>query len=293
MQETKEILRQVRKIEISTKRLVEGLIAGNYHSVFKGQGIDFSEIRQYNPGDDVRSIDWKVTARFNHPYVKEFIEERDLNVYFLFDVSASGSFGNTVSKRRKQAELCASLMFAAMRNNDNVGLMMFTDRVEKFLPTRKGKRHVLKLIKTLVSYEPQSKRTDLNRSLMQASKIIKRRSVIFVVSDFYSEGFIRPIEIMRKRHDVVAIRVTDKRESDLPDVGLIELEDEESGEQILVDTSDPMIRENYRNIAEKSEKELGTKLKKVKIDVVRIMTDEPYEMPLKKFFKARKHRVVR
>jgi uncharacterized protein (DUF58 family) len=293
MQETSEILKQVKSIEISTKKLVEGLIAGNYHSIFKGQGIDFSEIRQYNPGDDVRSIDWKVTARFNQPYVKEFIEERDLNVYFLFDVSASGSFGNVISKQRKQTELCASLMFAALHNNDNIGLMLFTDRIEKFIPIRKGRKHILKLIKTLISYEPVSRKTDLNKALVQMSKIVKRRSIIFIVSDFCSDDFIRPVEVLRKRHDVIAIRIFDRREMEMPDVGLIELEDEESGEQLLVDTSDPHLRENYKKIVEKSEKDLEKKLKRVKIDLVKINTEEPYEMPLKRFFKARKYRVVR
>ncbi len=293
MQRTKEIIKQVRKIEISTKKLVDGIITGNYHSVFKGQGIEFSEIREYNPGDDIRTIDWKVTARFNHPFIKEFIEERNLRMFFAFDVSGSGSFGNNISKKRKAIELIASLMFAALRNNDKVGLFLFTDNVEKFIPARKGRRHILKLISTIVSYEPQSKKTNLNNSLSYVSKVIKKRSILFIISDFYSSDFSKPLKILRNKNDVIAINISDLREKEIPEVGLIQLEDEETGEQLLVDTSDLDFRKGYTKLVNEVQRKLNFQLRKMKIDTINILTNEPYDIPLKRFFKIRKQRVVR
>ncbi len=288
-----EILKQVKKIEIVTKQLVEGLISSNYHSIFKGQGIEFSEIRDYRPGDDVRAIDWKVTARFNRPFIKEFIEERDLSIYFVFDCSASGNFGNLVEKRRKAIELTATLMFSAMKNNDNIGLFMFTDNVEKFIPARKGRRHVLKLISSLISFKPNNKRTDIERSLSYVSNVIKKRSTIFIISDFYNQEFSKPIKILKKRHDIIALRVNDIRETEIPDVGLIQLEDEESGEQILVDTSDNLFRENYAKIINQEELRLSKLFNKHKVDTIKINTDSSYEIPLKQFFKIRQSRGIR
>lgn len=293
MPQTKEIIKQVKKVEITTKQLVEGLISGNYHSVFKGQGIEFSETREYRAGDDIRTIDWKVTARFNHPYVKEFIEERDLQVYFAIDMSGSSSFGNNVSKRRKAIEVVASLMFAALRSKDNVGAFLFTDEIETFIPARKGRKHILKMISKLVSFEPKSTNTDLKTSLVYISKVIKKRSIIFIISDFFDEGFMQPLKILRNRHDVIALRIIDIREREIPDVGLIELEDEETGEQILVDTSDVEFRENFSSLMNEKEADLISSLRKIKIDIVNILTDEPYEIPLKKFFKIRMSRVIR
>ncbi|WP_321428371.1 DUF58 domain-containing protein [uncultured Methanolobus sp.] len=293
MQHAKEIIRQVRKIEISTKQQVDGLIAGNYHSVFKGQGIDFSEIREYRAGDDVRTIDWKVTARFNRPFIKEFVEERDLRVYFAIDVSASGSFGSNISKMQKATEIAASLMFSAMKNNDNVGLFLFTEDVEKHIPARKGRKHVLKLLGTMVSYEPLEKRTDIMKSMESVAKMLKRRSIIFVISDFISDDFSKPLNIMRNRHDIVALRVMDAREQELPDVGLIELEDEETGEQLLVDTSDEEIRTRYAELVREHNESLQKLFRKMKIDMVDLVTDEPYEVALNKFFKTRKIKEIR
>lgn len=290
--ETKEILTTVKKIEIKTKRLVDGLITGNYHSIFKGQGIEFSEIREYRFGDDIRSIDWKVTARYNKPYIKEFIEERDLTVYFAFDISGSSLFGNLVSKKRKSIELIAGLMFGAMQNNDNIGLFLFTDSLEKFVPAKKGKKHVLKLIRELISYGPRSKRTNINLSLSYISKIIKKRSVLFVISDFYSDEFATPLKIMSKKHDLVAIRINDKREFEIPDVGLIDLEDEETGEQITVDTSDTEFIENYKKIMRRVKRKANASFRKNKIDVLDLNTDDPYDVSLRRFFEHRKHRVV-
>lgn len=288
-----EILKQVKKIEITTKNLVDGLISGNYHSVFKGQGIEFSEIRDYKPGDDIRSIDWKVTARFDHPFIKEFIEERDLSVYFVFDSSASNSFGNLVEKRRKAIELTATLMFSAMRNNDNVGLFIFTDDIEKYIPARKGKRHVLKLLTSLIAHESQSTKTNIEKALSYVSNIVKKRSVIFILSDFYNQDFAKPLKALKKRHDVIAIKVNDTREKEIPKVGLIRLEDEETGEQLLVDTSDESFRKNYRNLIKKEETRLNHLFKKNKVDTININTETPYELQLRKFFKLRQRRGVR
>jgi len=287
MKNTREIIRSVRKLEITTKRLVEGLITGNYHSIFKGQGIEFSDIRDYRAGDDIRAIDWKVTARFNHPFIKEFIEERDLRVYFAFDMSASGSFGSNISKRSKALETVAGLMFAAMNNNDNVGLFLFTDRIEKYAPARKGRKHVLSLLSKLVSYEPISPGTDLGAALTYISKVVKRRSVIFIISDFFTGDFLKPLRILRNKNDVIALRIVDEREMEIPDVGLIELEDEETGEQLLLDTSDRYFRENFRLLMKKKGDELGKALRSVNTDMVCVLTSEPYEVPLKKFFKTR------
>ena len=293
MQETKEILKQVKKIELTTKHLVDGLIAGNYHSIFKGQGIEFSEIRDYRAGDDIRAIDWKVTARFDHPFIKEFIEERDLNVYFIFDYSASSNFGNIIQKRRKSIELTATLMFSATRNNDNVGLFIFTEDIEKFIPARKGRRHILKLISSLVAHKPKSKKTNIQKSLSYASNIIKKRSIIFIVSDFYNQEFAKPLKILKKKHDVIAIRVNDMRETHIPDVGLIQLEDEETGEQLLVDTSDKQFRENYETLMNKEELRLKHMFNRHNIDTINIDTDSPYELSLKRFFKIRQKRGTR
>ncbi len=289
----KDALRQIKKIDIKTKKLVDGLITGNYHSVFKGNGIEFSEIREYKTGDDIRTIDWNVTARYNKPFVKEFIEERDLNVYFILDLSSSGSFGKITSKTKKAIELVASLMFSAIQNNDNVGAILFTEEVEKFIPARKGKKHILKLLDIILSFKPKHKTTNIKNALDFTSKVIKRKSTVFMVSDFYSENFTKPLKILKQRQDLIAIKITDNVEKSLPNIGLIELEDEETGEQILVDTSDKEFRENYEKTIQENENKLTRLFKKYKIDQIEITTDEPYEKPLKKFFKIRKNRMVK
>jgi uncharacterized protein (DUF58 family) len=293
VQDSKEILKQVKKLEITTHGLTEGLLAGSYHSVFRGSGIEFSEIREYRPGDDIRAIDWKVTARFNRPFLKEFIEERDLQVYFAVDVSASGNFGTETSKKRKAIELAASLMFAALRSNDSIGLFLFTDQIEKFVPARKGRKHVLKLLSILLSYAPKSRVTDLENSLGSIAKIVKRKSIIFLISDFYAEDFSKPLHILKERHDLIALRLLDPRELEIPDVGMIELEDEETGEQILVDSSDPGFRKRYEELVAEHEDKLKTHFRKMKIDLVNVRSDEAYELPLKKFFALRKRKQAR
>ena len=291
MPKVKEILKRIKKIEIRTNMLVEGLIAGNYHSVFKGRGIEFSEVREYVPGDDIRTIDWNVTARFNSPFVKEFIEERDLNVYIVFDVSGSSEFGYEKSKKEVGFEIAASVMFAALKNNDNIGLCLFTDRIERFIKPRKGKKFVLRLLRELIYFEPSSKKTDIRESLMELGKILKRRSILFIISDFISENFEKPLRYLRKRHDVILINLSDTREEGMPDIGYVLLEDGETGEQVLVNTSDENFRRFYEESVKKRNKELEKRMKKLKIDMVHVRTDEPFYMPLVRFFNMRKRRI--
>lgn len=293
MSRTKEILKQVKKVEIKTKHLVDGLLSGAYHSVFRGRGIEFSEVREYVAGDDVRSIDWNVTARMNHPYIKEFIEERDLTIYIVLDASASNEFGYEKSKKDSAIELAASLMFAALRNNDRVGLCLFTDKVERYLPPRKGRQNTLRLIREMIEYSPKSKTTDLASTLQFLSRVIKKRSVIFIISDFFTGPFEKELRLMKKRHDVIAINLSDIRESEMPDVGCIELEDEETGEQVLVDTSDAKFRQQYSELVKQRNNELINKLKMLKVDNIQLKSAEPFEIPLKKFFRLRKRRMSR
>lgn len=287
------IIKRVKKIEIRTKHLVEGLLQGSYHSVFKGRGIEFSEVREYTPGDDIRIIDWKVTSRMNEPFVKEFIEERDLDVYILFDISGSNEFGSSRSKKESALELSASLMFAAMKNNDNVGLCMFSDKVEKFIPAKKGKRHVLRTIRDLVHTTPGSNNTDLNAPLRFISKILKKKGIIFIISDFMTPEFSKNLSILKKRHDIVAVNINDPREQEIPDVGYIEVEDEETGETLLVNSSDPEFQENYKKIVEERNNKLKHLLNKLNIDMINIRNNESFEIPMKRFFRMRERRISR
>ena len=288
MSQTKVILKKIKKLDIKTKYLVDGIITGNYNSIFKGQGIEFSEIREYKAGDDIRAIDWKVTARFNHPYIKEFIEERDLQVYFVIDLSGSGSFGTNISKKEKSIEIVASLMFAALRNNDGIGVFLITENVEKFIPVRKGRKHVLHLLDILSAFTPNSQKTNLKKPLEQVSKTIKRKSIVFVISDFIDKSnYLKPLKILRKRHDVIALRIIDPREKEIPDIGMIELEDDESGEQILVDTSDEEFRNSYRKLIVENDLQFLTNMMKNKVDTISLLTDQDYSIPIKKFFKRR------
>ena len=291
MLETRQVLKRVKKIEIKTRHLVEGLLQGAYHSVFKGRGIEFSEVREYMVGDDVRTIDWNVTARMNKAFVKEFIEERDLTIVFAFDVSGSSFFGSIKEKKEHAIELIASLMFAALKNNDNTALCMFTDNVEKFIPARKGKRHVLRMIRELIYFKPSERKTDVASCLKFLSKVVKKRSIIFVISDFFGKPFSKELKLLRNRHDVIAVTLYDPRELEMPDVGMIELEDEETGEQVLVDTSDPSFRENYVKIVNKNLSAIRRNFSKLKVDCVDIRTDTNFESPLRKFFKLRQRRL--
>ncbi len=290
MTDAKDVIRQVRKIDIATKRLVTGLMAGSYHSVFKGSGIEFSDIREYVAGDDVRSIDWNVTARMDTPYIKEFIEERDLRVYVIIDLSGSASFGNIIAKQERSINLAASLMFSALKNNDAVGLVLITDTIERFVSARKGKLHLQKLLAIMVAYIPLSKRTDLNVALRAFSHLVKRQSLLFIISDFYEAGSFDALKLLRNRHDIVAMQVDDPSECSIPDVGLIELEDPESGEQLLVDTSSLTFRQSYENIIANQQSQFETQLRKLAVDLVKIPTNASYVPAMRAFFKARMRR---
>ncbi len=293
MPQVKEVLKRVKKIELKTKVLVDGLISGEYHSIFKGRGIEFSEVREYVPGDDVRAIDWNVTARLNAPFVKEFIEERDLTLFIVFDLSSSNEFGFKRSKKDVCYDIAASLMFAALRNNDNVGLCLFTDRVEKFVPPRKGNKHILKLLRELIYHEPKSKTTDIRTALSYLNNVIKKRSIIFIISDFLTPDFEKPLKQLKSKHDVILVDIADVHEEDLPDIGYAFLEDYETGEQILVDTSDSEFRMRYTELVRTSREAFLTTLKRLNVDIIRMNTSEPFYIPLQAFFKMRERRVVR
>ena len=287
----REVIKNVRKLEIKTQRMVEGIIAGYYHSVFKGRGIEFSDIREYVAGDDIRAIDWNVTARMNAPFVKEFIEERDLTVYIILDVSASNEFGFERRKRDYGVEIAASLIFSALANNDSVGMFLCTSEVEEFIPPRKGRAHLFKLLREMIYFEPEKKTTDLNNCIRHISNVAKRRSIMFAISDFFAEDFEKSLGILKNRHEVILINVSDVRESDIPDIGYVMMEDGETGEQFLVDTSDERFRQNYVEIMDQRNKLLSEKMKRLKVDMINIRTDQPFEIPLRQFFRLKEKRM--
>ena len=287
----KELLKQVRRIEIRTRRLVNDLLAGEYHSVFKGRGIEFDEVREYQPGDEVRTIDWNVTARTGRPFIKKFVEERQLTVFLVADCSASGLFGTFQKfKNELAAELCALLAFSAIRNQDRVGLILFTDRVEKFIPPKKGRRHVLRVIRELLFFKPRYKGTDLAGAIRFLSQVAKRRCVVFLVSDFFAENYERALRIANKRHDMIALALTDPREMSLPPLGLMEFEDAESGEALLLDTRFPGVRRQYERLASKRIADRNRFFRSIGVDCIQIQTDRPYAEPLIRFFKTRERR---
>lgn len=295
----KEILQKVRQIEIRTKHLVNDVFSGEYHSVFKGRGMEFAEVREYAPGDDIRTIDWNVTARMGRPYIKRFTEERELTLMLVVDASASGNFGSTVQPERGPmmkgeiaVELCAVLAFAAIKNNDRVGLLIFTDQTERFVPPKKGRKHVLRVIRELLYTRPAHTRTDIAQALDYLNRIILlRRSIVFLVSDFLTTGYENALRIASRRHDVVAVTITDPRELDLPPVGLVELEDAETGEETLIDTYDEAWRRQYReqNIAAREERDRQFRL--MGIDTIHIRTDRAYIDPLIQFFHERERQL--
>ncbi len=287
----REILKKVRRIEISTKRLVNDLFSGEYHSTFKGQGMEFEEVRQYIPGDDIRLIDWNVTARTGFPHIKKFREERELSVVILVDASSSGRFGTRGRfKSDTAAELCAVLAFSAIKNNDKVGLIIFTDAIELYIPPKKGRAHVLRLIREVLYFEPKRIATDIGGALEYMNKVIKRKSVVFLLSDFMSGRFHRPLQIANKKHDIVAIKITDPRETGFDDVGLIELEDAETGEVVLVDTSSGAFRKQFALKAEQDSAGLKRSFQLINLDFINIRTDQSYVVPLITFFKMRERR---
>lgn len=284
MTDRKDLIRQIKKIDITTRRRVQGLQAGQHHSVFKGQGVEFTDLREYVPGDDVRSIDWKVTARLNHPFIKEFSEERDQTFYFVFDISGSGSFGSLVTKGHKALEIVASLMFAALRNNDRVGLCLVSDHVEKFVRAKKGRKHVISLLNILIRHQPESKGTDLAAALRTLSHHLKRQCSVVILSDFVSPPFARELAILRDHHEVIAIRINDPVEFDLPNIGYIELEDAETGEQLLINTRDEEFRLRYRSVVNEADRKLKNELRRSGAETVPVLTTGPYDIPLKRFF---------
>jgi uncharacterized protein (DUF58 family) len=286
-----ELLRKIRRIEIRARRLVDHLFLGEYHSVFRGRGLEFSEVREYQPGDDVRIIDWNVTARMGTPYVKKFVEERELTVYLLVDVSASEGFSTAPqTKAELAAEIGALLALAATRNNDRVGLIAFTDQVERFLPPQKSSQHVLRLIRELLYLRPAHHCTDISAALGFLSRVARRRSVAFLLSDFLASGYEAALRVAARRHDIIAISLSDPRETELPAAGLLQLEDPETGQRVIVDSGDAGVRQRYAEAGQRRREERRRLLSAVGVDEVSILTDRPYVQSLMAFFQARARR---
>ncbi len=288
----KEVLRKIRRIEITTSKLVTDFLSGQYESVFKGRGIEFDEVREYQPGDEIRTIDWNVTARMGHPFIKKFVEERQLTVMILLDASSSSSFG-TAKRYKKElaAEVSAVLAFAAIQNNDRVGLIIFTDRIEKFVPPRKGLHHVLRVVREALYFTPKGKGTDIASALRYLDSVVARRAVTFVISDFLAKDFKKPLSIANKKHDVVAITITDPREVELPNAGILELVDAETGRSFTIDTSSEKVRSGYVKKARSVHDERAEIFGSVGVDHIDISTDGSYIEAFIKFFKMRKKRI--
>ncbi len=288
----KEVLDKIHRIHITTSRMVTDIFAGHYHSVFKGQGMEFDEVREYQPGDDIKSIDWNVTARTGIPHIKKFMEERELTIMLMLDLSGSSFFG-TVNQLKRQlaAELCSVLAMSAIKNNDKVGLIVFTDRIEKFVPPKKGLRHVLRIIREALYFNPVGRGTDIPGALEHLNKVINRKTVTFVLSDFYEEGIKKSLSVVNKRHDIIAMTITDPRELSMPDVGIINLEDAEGGGSFLLDTSSPSVRKEFNENSLKMFAERKHLFRSINIDYVDIRTDAPYEKELYRFFRMRERRV--
>jgi len=293
----KEIIRKVRRIEIQTRHLVNDVFSGEYHSVFKGRGMEFSEVREYQRGDSIKTIDWNVTARMGHLFVKKFVEERELIVMLMVDASASGRFGSRrKSKREIAAEISALLAFSAIKNNDRVGLIIFTDEVEKFVPPKKGTKHVLRVIRELLYFQPAGRSTRIAAALEYLNRLTRRRAVVFLISDFLDDGYQRALRVANRRHDLVAVSIADPREQTLPRVGLVELEDAETGQMMLTATSDARFRRRFVEHNALRRDERKRQFASMNVDSVEILLDDsedPYLKPLMKFFRmrARKLRV--
>ncbi len=289
-----ELLKKIRRIEIRTSHLVNEALAGQYHSAFKGRGMEFEEVRLYQIGDDVRSIDWNVSARFGHPYVKLFREERELTVMLVVDISRSQDFGTREQmKRELVAELGATLAFSAIKNNDKIGLICFTDRVEKFIPPRKGTSHVLRVIRELLAYEPSGVGTNISIAMEHLKRVTRRRSVVFLISDFIDEGYETALRIAKRRHDLILIQITDQRETRYPKVGLIHLQDQETGRRIMVDASSASWRNTFSQLASITQESRQKLWRRLKLDFIQIFTGEPFAESLTKFFHAREKRLSR
>lgn len=289
--ETAELLKKVRKIEIRTKGLVNQIFSGEYHSVFKGRGMAFSEVREYQFGDDIRTIDWNVSARFNHPYVKVYEEERELTVMLLVDVSGSGEFG-TVHQMKKEtaAELSAVLAFSALKNNDKVGVIAFSDKIEMFIPPKKGRTHILRIVRELLDFKPSNRLTNIGEGLRYLTSAIKKRSIAFLISDFIGENYEDAMKIAARKHDLIGVRLFDPREVSLPSIGLIRAVDAETGEAVWVDSSDKQISNRYAGWWKRKNDERVRMFRKNGVDSIDIRTDQSYIQPLINFFRAREKR---
>jgi uncharacterized protein (DUF58 family) len=288
---SKDILKKVKKIEIRTRKIVNNIFSGEYHSVFKGRGMEFDEVREYTFGDEIRTIDWNVTARMNKPYIKKFVEERELTVMILFDASKSGNFGT--SKQLKSEigiEISSLLAFSAIKNNDKVGLIIFTDKIEKYIPPKKGKKHVLRVIRELLSFEPEDNATNINCALEYLNKVIKRKATVFLVSDFLNKNYEKALQIANKKHDLVSIVLKDEKEEKLPNLGFIEFEDAETGEQILIDTYSNEVRDLFFKSASIDNLNREKMFRKLKVDHIDILTNKSYVKPLINFFNERSKR---
>jgi uncharacterized protein (DUF58 family) len=298
-QKAREILKKVRQIEIRTRRLVDSSMGGEYHSVFKGRGMDFDEVREYVPGDEVRTIDWNVTARSGRPFVKKFTEERELTILLLVDVSASGNFGSTSqSKREMAAELASVLAFSAIHNSDKVGLLLFSDQIEQYIPPKKGRRHVLRVVREILYFQPKHRGTDIVQALDFANRVTSRRAVAFLISDFQTSGdqaqalasLQHALRLTHTRHDLVAMHIQDRREHQLPDVGLLAIEDAETGEMLELSTSNPKVRARFAEVSRRYIQTLRRMLNSEGIDTLELETGESYVPPLMQFFKTRERR---
>ncbi|MEW6428954.1 MAG: DUF58 domain-containing protein [Thermodesulfobacteriota bacterium] len=283
-----ELARKIRRIQIVSRKAVNDVLAGEYQSVFKGRGMEFDEVREYQPGDDIRTIDWNVTARTGTPHVKRYVEERELTIMFAVDLSASGTFGSTAtSKNELAAEFCALVAFSAIRNKDKVGLVLFTDQVELFVPPAKGVSHVLRLIRDLLSFTPTGRTTDIGRGIDYLGRVTTRRGIVFLLSDFLADGYDHSLSILGRRHDLIAVSVADRRERQLPDAGLITLEDAETGELRLVDSGDAGVRQRFALQAERRQQALADRFSRLGIDHIALETGRDYLLDLVAFFRKR------
>ncbi len=285
MSKISELLGQIKKLEIQTKDLVEGVESGAYNSKYRGGGIEFSEVREYIPGDDVKRIDWNVSARHNSLYVKEFVEENELNVYLILDLSASTNFGFKKSKLDLGFEVAVSLMFLALKNNDRLGLGIFTNQLEKFIPSKKGKRQLLKIIKELIEYKPKSKETDILKSLSTLKNKLKRKSVIYIISDFISDSYEKPLKFLKLHHEVILINISDIKEMEIPDIGYAYIEDSETEEQILVNTSSEIFQKQYTEIMNQKTIENQNNIKKIGVDMINLSNEESFDITINRYFR--------
>jgi len=288
----KEVVRKIRRIQITTNRLVNESLAGEYHSVFKGRGMEFDEVREYQHGDDVRTIDWNVTSRAGRPFVKRYVEERELTVLLLVDCSASGSFGSTDKMKSEiAAEISAVLAFSAIKNNDRVGAILFTDRVEKFIPPRRGSSHVLRVVREVLFHEPERRGTCIRKALEHLNLVVHKRSVVFLISDLLDRGFEQTLRTANRRHDVVVIQIVDPREKELPHAGIVELRDAETGKIVRIDTALEWVRDRFRENRARSQAALKKLFDSNRMDHLTVETGAPYDMPLIRFFRERAKRI--